>query len=107
MQRKVEYSAMDKELNPQWHWVLWFDGIFVKRFLVVDSPDEETLFRVIKALKEWYLDFKLTKIDQIEIEVINDKKSKSWRKSKSNITLWDTSTYTVDGFGDGIVLCKK
>ena len=104
MEWKVEYETLDVDLNPEWHWALWFDKIYVTREFTIDTPDSDTLFRVIDALEEWYLELRLRKIERLDL--MKDK-SKRWRKSKSNITLWDTSTYTVDGFGDGIVLCNK
>lgn len=104
MQRKVEYETMDKDLNPEWHAVYLIDNNYVKRELIIDTPDSDTLFRVIDILEEWYQDLRLRKIERLDLM---KGESKRWRKPKSNITLWDASTYTVDGFGDGIVLCNK
>ena len=104
MQWKVEYETQDKDINPEWHWIFWIDKIYVKRELTIDVPDTDTLFRVIDALEEWYFELRLRKIERLDLM---EDKSKRWRKAKSNITLWDASTYTVDGFGDGITLCNK
>lgn len=103
MEWKVEYETMDKDLNPEWHGVFWFDKIYVIRELTIDTPDSDTLFRVIDVLEEWYQDLRLRKIERLDL--MKDK-SKRWRRpNKDKSEEWPT--YTVDWFGDGITLCNK
>lgn len=103
MEWKVEYETMDKDLNPEWHAVYWNDKIYVIRELTIDTPDSDTLFRVIDVLEEWYQDLRLRKIERLDLM---EDKSKRWRRTnKYKHEEWPT--YTVDWFGDEIVLCNK
>lgn len=85
MQWKVEYETQDKDINPEWHWIFWIDKIYVKREFTIDVPDTDTLFRVIDALEEWYLELRLRKLERINYtwiggnidEILSN--PKSWR----------------------------
>lgn len=85
MQWKVEYETQDKDINPEWHWIFWIDKIYVKREFTIDVPDSDTLFRVIDALEEWYLELRLRKLERINYtwiggnidEILSN--PKSWR----------------------------
>lgn len=85
MQWKVEYETQDKDINPEWHWIFWIDKIYVKREFTIDVPDTDTLFRVIDALEEWYLELRLRKLERINYSGIGGNideilsNPKSWR----------------------------
>lgn len=86
MQWKVEYETMDKDLNPEWHWIFWIDKIYVKREFTIDVPDSDTLFRVIDALEEWYRELRLRKLERVDYNGIGEKdideilsNPKAWR----------------------------
>lgn len=86
MQWKVEYETMDKDFDPEWHWIFWIDKIYVKREFTIDVPDSDTLFRVIDALEEWYRELRLRKLERVDYNGIGGKdideilsNPKSWR----------------------------
>ena len=85
MQWKVEYETLDKDINPEWYWPFWINKIYVEREFTIDVPDSDTLFRVIDALEEWYLELRLRKLERINYtgiggnidEILSN--PKSWR----------------------------
>ena len=85
MEWKVEYETMDKELNPEWHGVFWIDKIYVIRELTIDTPDSDTLFRVIDVLEEWYQDLRLRKIERLDLM-----KKRLRRPNKDKCEQWPT-----------------
>ena len=59
MTRRVEYRTLDIG-KPK------LENNYVYRYFTIDTPDSDTLFKIIDVLEEWYQDLKLRKIERID-----------------------------------------